>query len=111
MLEPAQHDMLARQLPAVDTTALVEKLQALRTDLIERKALLLQRVEKQTLDAGDAVITTIMPGGLLYAGYRKVRLEQTRSELATVNTEIEEIARDLQAFQFRTGPLVVAKRQ
>lgn len=111
LLEPAQPGTLARQLPTVDTAALVERLQALRTDLIERKAMLLQLAEQQKLDAGDALITAIMPGGLLFAGYRKVRLEQTRSELATVNTEIDEIGRDLQAFQFRTGQLVVAKRQ
>jgi hypothetical protein len=41
----------------------------------------------------------LMPGGLLYAGYREVRYEQAKNELADVSADIEEFSSDLLALQ------------
>ena len=97
------------QLPAVDHAALIEQVTTLRSQLIERKQVLAQTVEDKKLDSGDAIITAIMPGGLLYAGYKKARYEQARNELAQVNADIESLSGDLLAVASRTVPTVVAQ--
>jgi len=49
-----------------------------------------------------------MPGGLLYAGYKKVRYEQAKNELDRVSIDIEEYSGDLVAMQSRAAPVAVA---
>jgi len=100
---------LAIQLPEVDREALIEDLRTLRSQLIVRKQMLVLRVEDQKLDRSDALITAIMPGGLLYAGYKKARHEQTKSELAAVVADIEDLSGDLLAVQSWSTPAVVAQ--
>ena len=78
-------NLLVVQFPDVDREVLMDQLRALRSQLIQRKQALLQRVADKKLDRTDAIITIIMPGGLLYAGYKKVRYEQAKEELARVS--------------------------
>ena len=101
-------DMLVVQFPEVDREVLIEQLGVLRSQLIKRKQALLQNVADKKLDGKDAVITAIMPGGLLYAGYKKVRYEQAKNELDRVSTDIEEYSGDLVAMQSRAAPVAVA---
>ena len=70
---------------------------------------LVQSVADKKLDGKDAVITAIMPGGLLYAGYKKVRYEQAKNELARVSTDIEEYSDDLLAMQPSPAQVIVAQ--
>jgi hypothetical protein len=100
---------LAIQLPQVDREALVEMLGDLRTQLILRKQALLQQVADSQLDGGDALITAIMPGGLLYAGYKKARYENTKSELDRVSEDIEEYSDDILALQSAPVPMAMAR--
>ena len=100
---------LAVELPDVDREALIEQLRTLRSRLIQRKQTLVHTVEDKKLDSGDAVITVIMPGGLLYAGYKKARYEQAKEELARVIAEIEEFSADLLAMQSGSAPVIVAQ--
>ena len=101
-------DMFVVQLPEVDREALIEQLRVLRSQLIERKQALILNVADKKLDGKDAVITAIMPGGLLYAGYKKVRYEQAKNELDRVSIDIEEYSGDLVAMQSRAAPVAVA---
>jgi hypothetical protein len=96
------------QLPDVDRELLAEQVSLLRSQLIARKQALVQSVADRQLDGGDALITIIMPGGLLYAGYKKARYEQARNELDRVSADIEEFSGDLLAMQSRSAPVVVA---
>ena len=96
------------QLPDVDREALAEQVRLLRSQLIERKQALVLSVADKQLDGGDALITIIMPGGLLYAGYKKARYEHAKHELDRVNADIEEFSGDLLAVQSRSAPVVVA---
>jgi hypothetical protein len=100
---------LAIQLPPVDREALVEKVRQLRTQLILRKQVLLQFVADEQLDGGDAFITVIMPGGLLYAGYKKARCESAKNELDRISADIEEYSDDLLAMQSAPVPLAMAQ--
>lgn len=106
MAAPAK---LAIQLPEVDRDALVEMVGELRTQLILRKQELLQLVADSQLDGGDALITAIMPGGLLYAGYRKARYENARSELDRVSEDIDEYTDDIVALQSAPLPVAMAR--
>lgn len=101
-------DILVVQLPGVDRDVLIEQLRALRSQLIQRKQALIQSVSDKKLDSKDAIITVIMPGGLLYAGYKKARYEQAKNELARVSADIEEYSGDLVAMQSRAEPVAVA---
>ena len=104
--EPHQ---FAIQLPDVDRVVLIEQVRMLRSQLIRCKQALVQIVVNKKLDSKDAIITVIMPGGLLYAGYKKVRYEQAKNELARVSTDIEEYTGDLLAMQSRSTPVAVAR--
>lgn len=100
---------LAIQLPQVDRDALVEMVAGLRTQLILRKQELLEVVADSQLDGGDALITAIMPGGLLYAGYKKARYENAKSELDRVSEDINEYSDDILALQSAALPLAMAR--
>jgi len=100
---------LAIQLPQVDRDALVEMVAGLRTQLILRKQELLEVVADSQLDGGDALITAIMPGGLLYAGYKKARYENAKSELDRVSEDIDEYSDDILALQSAALPLAMAR--
>ena len=96
-------------MPDVDHGALIKMVKKLRSQLIERKQVLVQAVAEKKLDNGDAVITAIMPGGLLYAGYKKLRYDQAKNELDSVSADIEEFSADLLAMQSMSAPEVVAQ--
>jgi len=102
-------DQFTIQLPDVDREALIEQVKELRSQLIQRKQALIQIIADKKLDSSDAFITTIMPGGLIYAGYKKVRYEQAKNELASVNTDIEEFSDDLLAMQYESAPVAIAR--
>lgn len=97
------------QLPAVEHAVLIEQVEILRSQLIEDKQELVQDVADNELDGADAVITVIMPGGLLYAGYKKARCEQAKNALASVSNDIEELSTDLLSLQSYSPPTVVAR--
>ena len=107
----AASDQFIIQLPDIDREALVEQVGALRSQLIQRKQALVQSVADKKLNSNDAIITVIMPGGLLYAGYKKIRYEQAKNELARVSADIEEFSGDLLAIQSKAAPVVVVSRQ
>jgi hypothetical protein len=109
-LVPANdQDRFIVQLPNVDREALIAQVEMLRSQLIQRKQVLLDIVAEKKLDSGDALIMILMPGGLLYAGYKKVRYEQAVNELSHVSADIEEFSGDLLAMQSTSVPVAVAQ--
>ena len=101
--------LLGFQLPHIDRKALVEKVETLRSRLIESKQALTRSLEDKKLDSGDVLITALIPGGLLYAGYRELRYEQAKDELGRLNAEIDEFADDLLAMQAMSASTAVAQ--
>ena len=101
-------DQLAIHLPEIDHEALAEQVRTLRSQLIQHKQDLVQIVADKKLDGGDVIFTVIMPGGLLYAGYKTARYENAKSKLARVNADIEEFSNDLLALS-RSMPVAVAQ--
>ena len=96
-------------LPDVDHGLLIEQIKTLRSQQIQRKQALVQIVANEKLDGGDAIITIIMPGGLLYAGYKQARYEQAKNELARISADIEESTSDLLAMQSMSESVLVAR--
>jgi pyruvate/oxaloacetate carboxyltransferase len=102
-------DQFIIQLPDVDRDTLIERVEILRGQLIQRRQALELMVAEKKLDSSDVIITVLMPGGLLYAGYKKVRYQQAVDELAHVNADIEEFSSDLLAMQYSSTPVFVAQ--
>jgi len=99
------------QLADVDRNALLERVTTLRSQLIQRKQALLQIIADNTLDSSDTFLSVILPGGLLYAGYKKASSEQAKNELANINADIEEFSADLVALQPGSPAVAIAQLQ
>lgn len=95
----------------IDPKLLADDVEKLRSDLIRHQYELVKLVDQKELDAGDVIITIIMPGGLLYAGYRKHELEQAKDTLLTVSDDISEFSNDLVALQGHdtANPIILAQ--
>ena len=96
------------RLQVVDADTLAEQVQVLRSELIARKQQLVEEVDEKKLDSGDALVTVLMPGGLLYAGYKKAAYERARNDLAEVSDDISEYSRDLAEIGRRVTPVAIA---
>jgi hypothetical protein len=107
----ANNAELLINLPAVDPTLLVEQVETHLVILKQQQQELTAFVDRSKLGTKDAMITAIMPGGLLYAAYKKSKLEQARTELSRITEEMGEMARDLLVFEERTGKLSIAQLQ
>jgi hypothetical protein len=109
VMYPAGVSGLVLQLPTTPSAAeLLAQVRALRADLRTESEALSTRVEETRFGAKDALIAAIMPGGLLYAAFRKHSGDQARKELETVSAELEELNHDLLALQVTTGEVLVA---
>jgi len=95
------------EIPAIDPQLLAEQLKDLQAELLLRRAELVSAVKDLALDGTDAIISVLLPGGLIYAGYRKHEYEMARHDLVEVNVEIEELARDLSNFDVMLGVVAV----
>lgn len=96
-------------LPAVDQQLLVGQIRNLRVLLRQRQQELTEFVASNSLGTTDAVITAIMPGGLIYAAYKKGKLERARTELAMITDEMAALARDLLVMNEQAGKLALAR--
>jgi len=95
------------EIPAIDPQLLAEELKDLQAELLLRRAELVTAVKDLALDGTDAIISVLLPGGLIYAGYRKHEYEMARHDLVEVNAEIEELAHDLSNFDVMLGAVAV----
>ncbi len=105
----AAPDLSAFDLPDVDREDLIESIETLRSQLIQHRNELVQHVADSKFDGSDALITAILPGGLLYAGYKKARHQQASDELARVRADIDTLSIDLLAMQSLSAPVFVAQ--
>ena len=56
----------------------------------------------------DTLISVILPGGLLYASYRKLSNERAQAQLASVNNELSELSKGLLLLKAESGETAVA---
>ena len=102
---------LTSNFPAVPRSELISQLSELRALLRNRKASLAVAEEDGRFDAKDAVITLVMPGGLLYAAYRQQRHHRIAAQEERVNDQLEALTTDLVAFQGISTDTLVASAE
>jgi hypothetical protein len=96
-------------LPAVNYNQLIGQIRIVLTSLTHRQEEITRYLDENQLDAKDALITAIMPGGLLYAAVRKGNLELAKAELTEITEAMAELSRDLLAMQVEARELTVAQ--
>jgi hypothetical protein len=84
------------------------RLAELQARLGQRKAELSVDEEAARFDAKDAVITLVMPGGLLYAAFRQQQHYQSASQFEQVSDQLDELRSDLVAFRVSADDSLVA---
>ena len=67
--------------------------------MLRFRRLLVIREWQVMAHSSDAIITVFIAGGLLDAGYKKVRYDQAKKELGNISADIEEFSSDLLAMQ------------
>jgi len=98
-------------LPAVSYKQMTGQIRIYLAALTHRETEITKYLDENRLDAKDALITAIMPGGLLYAAIRKGDLEIARDELADIIKTMDELSNDLLAMQVVGRELTMAQLQ
>lgn len=96
------------QLPAIDSGTLLEQLRVLRSALIAHKQVLAGKLDEKRFDSGDALLAVVMPGGLLYAGYKKAAHARALNNLEEISKNIATYSDDLAVLQEQLQPVSVA---
>lgn len=99
---------LHRQASDADQDRRSDEIQEKISALVRRKAELVESREDSTMGVGDYIVAVILPGGLLYAGYKKRELYLAKKDLVEVNAEIDRYVDDLDALQAAPGSIVLA---
>jgi len=99
---------LVTNFPAWSRAELARKLVALRGNLRERAAELDSAEEESRFDVKDAVITAVLPGGLLYAAFRAQQHHQIQDRQQRVAEQVQDLKKDLVAFGVIPGASLIA---
>jgi hypothetical protein len=95
-------------LPTLPRSELKARLAALQARLRHQKAELTLNEEEARFDAKDAVITLVMPGGLVYAAFRQQQHHQAVGQFEQVSARLEDLRSDLVAFRVIADDSVLA---
>ena len=79
----------------VEPITLQHHIQVWRSDLEVQRKTLAARIEKLKFNTVDALITIVMPGGLLYATVKRTKQTQRRQNLNLLTQDIEQLTGDL----------------
>ena len=101
-------DGLTVQIPAPVTSRLLENVRQLRTRLLDEQVVLGELVEETSFDVTDTLISVILPGGLIYASYRKLSNDRAQAQLASVNKELSDLSKGLLLLKAESGETAVA---
>jgi len=99
---------LTTNFPVLPRSALKARLAELQSRLSHQRVELSLDEEESRFDAKDAVITLVMPGGLLYAAYRQQRHHQTANQVDQVSEQLDALHADLAAFRVVAADSLVA---
>lgn len=91
-----------------DRSQLMAQLRTQRSALMHYVRKLSDALEETRFTSKDAVLTAIMPGGLLYAAYRKNQSTQAQAQLAQARVRLDELEDDLDVLAGFAAPTVVA---
>ncbi len=95
-------------LPNVSDITVTQHLLELKQDLETEISLLNQEVQRKSFKAIDALVTVVMPGGLLYAKLRMDSFKRSEHRLNLISGELSEISDDLIVFQTDNDQLIIS---
>lgn len=92
-----EHDGgLTSVLPATNTLELLYQVQQLRNTKLARQTELNKTLEESRFGIKDALISAIVPGGLMYATMKNMELKRAESKLENVSIELVQLNKDLE---------------
>ena len=98
-------------LPAPPPTVLVAEIRALRTEMIERRDILDNRVGASKLTVPEVLIAIAVPGGSAYLIGKTAWRLRAQKTLESATTDLEYLDEDLLAFQGMSSVYVIALAQ
>lgn len=100
---------LTVNMPRIENDVLVVRLAELQTSLKQDMVSLGEQVEQTRMKSKDTVLAAILPGGLIYAAYKKSAHSRAVKQYELVETQLATIDQDIETFQADNGPIVVAR--
>ena len=97
------------KVPSIDNDVLIDEIAALKIALIRDKQLLSSKVEQKRFKSKDTVLAALLPGGMIYAAYKKSAHAQAVKDVEQVSSQIKEITTDLAALTTIDGPILIAQ--
>lgn len=110
LLVISQGNGLVITLPVQTTDEVLRRVQGFSTELNSQKIQCAEDVENTRFKTKDAIITAIMPGGLLYAAIKKQRHTEAKDELNTVTAQLNGLESDLYFLKVNSAKAVLASR-
>lgn len=95
--------------PSIDNDVLIGEIATLKIALIRDKQLLSSKVEQKRFKSKDTVLAALLPGGMIYAAYKKSAHAQAVKDVEQVSSQIKEITTDLAALTTIDGPILIAQ--
>lgn len=98
-------------LPRIERSILLTELKLLQFELWSKQQRLLTLLKQKSFKVTDAIITLVAPGGILYALARQQDLKKTRTNLAKVHIEIDQLRKDVLALETSQHEIQIALAQ
>ena len=96
--------------PSINIDALVDDVVSLKIALKHDEKRLSHQVEQKRVTSNDTLLSFLLPGGMLYAAYKKSAHTNAVREHKLVSSQLLDITADLVALTTTAGPIVVAQR-
>ncbi|MES9844731.1 MAG: hypothetical protein ABW131_08795 [Candidatus Sedimenticola sp. 6PFRAG5] len=103
-----QADGFVTNVPVTGTNDLLGKVQHLKSELQEHKMQAAIQVETSKFSGQDALITVLMPGGIIYAANKKQRHQDAQAQLADVTQQLDNLESDLTMLKSATSKQTLA---
>lgn len=95
--------------PGINNDALVDEIAALKIALRHDKKLLSLQAEQKRFKSKDTVLAALLPGGLIYAAYKKNAHARAVQDYELTSSQLKEITTELIALSTIDGPIQVAQ--
>jgi hypothetical protein len=103
-------DSYSVMVPRIDIDELVDEMVALKGTLKHDEQVLARKVEEKRMSGNDKVIAFLMPGGMLYAAYKKSAHAAAVKERERVAERLKETTTDIVTLTAMNSHIMVAQR-
>ena len=92
-------------LQQVDQPLLLLELEQLQQDLWNQQVNLLTQIAEMSFSVVDAIITIVVPGGLVYAFNKKLNHKKAKTDLNALNIKLALLQEDMSALNLQIAQL------